>query len=214
MCVKPGGNGRQRPRHVLFTEVAASRYGATVRAGEIIFAVEASLRRQHRQRQTVYRREWSIGLGATRIDVAAINGIITGCEVKSAQDNFAHLETQARLYSAVLDTAILVVEGEAASRRASSIIPEWWGLWSASKTDQRVELAVLREPSANPAPDAFSIAQLTWRDEAYRILERRQLAAGLQKATRWRLWRVLADQLPLNLLQREVRETIKARPDW
>lgn len=185
-----------------------------MRAGEIIFAVEASLRCQHRRHQTVYRREWSIGLGATRVDVAAINGAITGCEVKSAQDNFARLESQARLYSAVLDTAILVVEGETASRRASGIIPEWWGLWSASKADQRVELAVLREPSANPAPDAFSIAQLTWRNEAYRILERRQLTDGLQKATRWRLWRVLADQLPLSQLQREVREAIKARPDW
>jgi hypothetical protein len=185
-----------------------------VRAGEINSAVEASLRRQHRRRQTVYRREWSIGLGATRIDVAAINGSITGCEVKSAQDNFARLESQARLYSAVLDTAILVVEGEAASRRASSIIPKWWGLWSASKADQHVELAVLREPSTNPAPDPFSIAQLLWRDEAYDILDRRQLAAGLQRATRWRLWQALADQLALSVLQREVRQTIKARPDW
>jgi hypothetical protein len=162
----------------------------------------------------VYRREWSVGLGATRIDVAAINGRITGCEIKSARDNFARLESQARLYSSVLDTAILVVEGEAASRRASGIVPEWWGLWSASETEQRVGFSVLREPLPNPAPDAFSIAQLTWRDEAYRILDRRQLAGGLRKASRWMLWQALADQLPLSMLQREVREAIKARPDW
>jgi len=52
-----------------------------VRAGEILFAVEARLRREHRRRRTVYRREWSICVGATRIDIAAINGRITGYEL-------------------------------------------------------------------------------------------------------------------------------------
>lgn len=185
-----------------------------VRAGEILSAVETSLRRQHRRRQTVYRREWSIGVGATRIDIAAINGSITGCEVKSAQDNFARLQSQARLYSAVLDTAILVVEGEAAATHAEGLIPEWWGLWSASETAQGTGLDVVRAPALNPAPDALSIAQLLWRDEAFGVLDRRGDSAGLRKATRWRLWQALADQLPLAVLQREVRQAIKARPDW
>jgi hypothetical protein len=189
-------------------------YCATVRADEILVAVEASLRREHRRRRTVYRREWSIGVGATRVDLAAINGSITGCEVKSARDNFARLESQARLYSAVLDTAVLVVEGEAAATRASGIIPEWWGLWCASKVAEGVDLGVMRAPKPNPAPDALSVAQLLWRDEAYSVLARRDLAAGLRKATRWRLWQILAEQLPLAVLQREVREAIKARLDW
>ncbi len=190
------------------------RYGAAVRAGEILVAVEAQLRHQHRRHPTVYRREWSIGVGATRIDVAAINGLIIGCEIKSAQDNFGRLESQARLYSAVLDTAILVVEGHAAAARADSIIPGWWGLWCASKTVHGADLDVVRAPRPNPAPDALSIAQLLWRDEAYEVLNRRGLGTGLRRATRWRLWEALASQLPLAALQREVRETIKARPGW
>lgn len=185
-----------------------------MRAGEILFAVEASLRRKHRRRQTVYRREWSIGVGATRIDIAAINGSITGCEIKSAQDNFGRLDSQVRLYSAVLDTAILVVEGQAAAARAEGIIPDWWGLWSARKTAAGAGLEIVRVPGPNPDPDALSIAQLLWRDEAYGVLDRRGLSAGLRKATRWRLWQALAEQLPLAALQCEVREAIKARPEW
>ena len=185
-----------------------------VRAGEILAAVESKLHRQHWRRPTVYKREWSIGVGATRVDIAAINGTITGCEIKSARDNFGRLPAQVRLYSAVLDTAILVVEGETAAARAESLVPDWWGIWSARKSPTAAVLDVLRSAGANPAPDPLAVAQLLWRDEAYQVLDHRGLGRGLRKATRWRLWQVLADELPLSELQLEVREAIKARPGW
>jgi len=185
-----------------------------VRAGEIVGAVEAWLRRAHSEDPTVYRREWSIGVGATRIDVAAINGSITGCEIKSARDNFSRLASQVPLYSAVLDTAVLVVEGRAAAARAELAVPTWWGIWLASPSQRGPDLQVVRACGSNPAPDPLSIAQLTWRAEAYGLLDRYGLSVGLRKATRWRLWQVLAEGLPLIDLQREVREIIKARPEW
>jgi hypothetical protein len=185
-----------------------------VRAGEILAAVESKLQHQHRYDPTVYKREWSIGVGATRIDVAAINGTITGCEIKSARDNFGRLPAQVRLYSAVLDTAILVVEGETAAVRAESIVPDWWGIWCARLDHALPRLDVVRDSRPNPTPDPLSIAQLLWRDEAYGVLDRRGIAAGLRAATRWRLWQALADQLELSDLRYEVRETIKARPVW
>lgn len=185
-----------------------------MRAGEIAEAVEALLRQQHRRCRTVYRREWSIGVGATRVDVAAINGQIIGCEVKSARDNFARLPSQVLLYSAVLDIAVLAVERLAAAERAAQILPYWWGIWLAQPSGSCVVLDVMRAPRSNPAPDPLSIAQLLWRDEAYSVLERRGLSGGLRKATRWRLWESLAEHVPLPELQHEARETIKARPEW
>jgi len=185
-----------------------------VRAGEIAGAVEALLRRKHRQCLTIYRREWSIGVGATRVDVAAINGTITGCEIKSARDNFSRLPSQVPLYSAVLDAAILVVEGRAAVERAESEVPSWWGIWQAIQSQQGPVLNVLRTPGQNPELKPTAIAQLLWRDEAYDVLDRRGLSGGLRRATRWRLWQELAEQLQLSDLQCEVRESIKARPEW
>lgn len=185
-----------------------------VRAGEIVVAAEAMLRQQHRGCRTVYRREWSIGVGATRVDVAAINGRIIGCEVKSARDNFGRLPSQVELYSAILDTAVLAVEGPAAAERASHLLPNWWGIWLARSTSRGAVLDVVQEPGSNPAPDPLSVAQLLWRDEAYSVLDRRGISGGLRKATRWRLWEALAGQLPLLELQHEVRNAIKARPEW
>jgi hypothetical protein len=185
-----------------------------MRAGEILLAVEAQLRHEHRRRRTVYRREWSIGVGKTRIDIGAINGRITGCEIKSARDNFVRLASQVPTYSAVLDTAVLVVEGETAADRASGLLPEWWGIWRATDSSHGALLDVVRRPLENPAPEPLAIAQLLWRDEAYEVLNRRGLSAGLRQANRWRLWGALAEYLPLATLQRDVREAIKARPEW
>jgi hypothetical protein len=185
-----------------------------VRAGEIAVAAEAMLRREHRGCRTVYRREWSIAVGATRVDVAAINGRIIGCEIKSARDNFGRLPSQVGLYSAVLDTAVLAVEGSAAVEKARQMLPNWWGIWLARSTGSGAVLDIVRQPESNPCPDPLSIAQLLWRDEAYMVLHRRGLNAGLGKATRWRLWEALAAELPLPELQYEVREAIKARQEW
>ena len=83
-----------------------------------------------------------------------------------------------------------------------------------SSSGNAATLTVLRDGCRNPAPDPLSVAQLLWRDEAYEVLDRRGLAAGMRAATRWRLWQALAEQLSLPDLQFEVREAIKARPEW
>jgi hypothetical protein len=185
-----------------------------VRAGEILTVVEAEVRRTHEGAPTVYRREWSIGVGETRVDLAAINGQILGCEIKSARDNFGRLASQVRTYSKVLDLAIIVVEGRAAAARVEDLVPVWWGIWRAMETPRGAALEIIRCSELNPAPDPLAVAQLLWRDEAFGLAERAGLSRGLRKATRWRLWETLAANIPLSALQQEVREVIKARQEW
>lgn len=181
---------------------------------EIVTAAEARLRQLHRRRRTVYRREWSIGVGSSRIDLAAINGQITGCEIKSGRDNFRRLQSQMKFYSEVVDTALLIAEKPSSIKTADEVLPEWWGIWQATETSSGAVIEVIRDGKGNPAPNALAIAQLVWRDEAYALLQRYSLSDGLRSATRWRLWERMAADIPLNTIRREVREIIKARPDW
>jgi hypothetical protein len=117
-------------------------------------------------------------------------------------------------YSTVLDIAVLVVESRSA-QRAVGYVPSWWGVWRAACTaNGNAELEVVQPAGVNPAPSPIAVAQLLWREEALAVLLRRADARGLRSANRWRLWEALADQLPLEMLQREVRATIKARPEW
>lgn len=172
------------------------------------------MRQQHRGESTLYRRELGICVGAGRIDVAAVNGLITGCEVKSSRDGLGRLPQQVELYGKVVDTAILVVE-RARPERVVDHVPAWWGLWRAVEEDSElVRLDVLRDPAPNPGVDPFSVAQLLWRDEAFDVVRDLGLHRGLSSATRWRLWEVLANELPVDALRQQVRQRLKARPRW
>lgn len=160
------------------------------------------------------RYELGLCLGETRVDVAVINGAISGWEIKSAQDRLDRLPRQVLLYSRVLDLAVVVAAGKHASH-AEGIVPAWWGIVrvDASEDGQPV-LKVSREPKQNENVDAFALAQLLWRDEAYDVLRHHCLHGGLAKATRWKLWRRLADELPTPLLKSEVRDRLRARQAW
>lgn len=183
-------------------------------ADRISDAVEDRLRQQHRGQRTLYRRELGICVGAGRIDVAAVNGLITGCEVKSSRDGLGRLPQQVELYGKVVDTALLVVE-RARPLLVATQVPDWWGVWHAIEDGhERVRLEILREPSPNPHVDPFAVAQLLWRDEAFDILRGLDLHRGLSSATRWQLWDLLAKELSIDALREQVRQRLKARSAW
>jgi hypothetical protein len=162
---------------------------------------------------TLFRNELGLCLGETRVDVVAINGQISGYEIKSARDTLARLPTQRDLYNRVLDYATVVAEGRHMDR-VRQIVPRWWGLWQAVDDGARVAIRELRPPRVNRKHlDRLSLAQLLWRDEALAVLATRGRDGGLRRATRWEIWDRLAT-LPLAQLQEEVRHRLKARPAW
>lgn len=162
---------------------------------------------------TVLRDELGLCLGATRVDVAAINGSLTGCEIKGSRDRLTRLPHQVELYGQVLDYAVLVVEPKLATK-ATGLVPDWWGLWQVQDVDGTVELAELRQPQQNSATVPRSVAQLLWRDEVYDELAQRDAARGLARATRWQLWGALVELLDAAELGTLVRDRLKARQEW
>jgi hypothetical protein len=95
---------------------------------QIRAAVRAQLEDLHGAApNTVLRDELGLSCGATRVDVAAINGHLTGCEIKGSQDRLDRLPHQVDLYGQVLDFAILVAEPKFVERVAD-YVPDWWGV--------------------------------------------------------------------------------------
>ena len=182
---------------------------------DIRLSVERELRRIHGEEPgTLYRHELGLCMGGTRVDVAAINGQITGCEIKSARDKLDRLSRQVELYDRVLDCAVLVVEGKH-TEKASGLLPEHWGVWLATATaDGTARLEVIRESSINSHVEPLAVAQLLWRAEAMDELRVRGKARGLSNKSRWYVWDRLVDELPLAELQLVTRERLKARREW
>jgi len=177
-------------------------------------AVRRQLRAEHGpSSDTLYRDELAICLGETRIDVAAINGRISGFEIKSDRDRLDRLERQIDLYGKVLDTAVIVTE-ERFAAKALHTVPNWWGIWKCVPAGRWPAIEQVRSPGPNPKTDRFAIAQLLWRDEVFAELAARDLVAGLRTATRWRLWEALVDHLTAVEIGETVRRRLRARRGW
>ncbi|WP_162561529.1 sce7726 family protein [Salinispora mooreana] len=185
-----------------------------MRDSDIRQALTARLASKHHSKPDTYiRHELGLCAGRTRVDVAVINGHISGFEIKSDEDKLSRLGMQAELYSRVLDRASLVTTDRYLDQ-ASEIVPSWWGVWLAAPGKRAVRIRNVRRGSRNPSPNPFSVAQLLWRDEGLALLRERGNHGGLSKAPRWFVWERLAETLELGELQAEVRRVLRAREDW
>ena len=158
---------------------------------------------------TVMLDELGLCQGDVRVDVAAVNGELTGFEIKSPADTLARWPKQRRIYSKVVDRAWLVATEKTLE---AACAPGWWGLMRIVETHDHVGLRVVRDAVLNPSPDPYAIACLLWRDEAIAALAEFGLDRGVRTKQRRLIWERLADQLPLDDLRRAVRAALKVRP--
>lgn len=175
-------------------------------------ALHARLGPAHQDAGTLVVNELDL-CGAVRVDVAVVNGALSGFEIKSARDTLRRLAGQVAVYSEVLDHVTLVA-AERHLDEVQAVVPSWWSVYVACKGDGGVRLEEIRPALTNPSPRAASIVQLLWRDEALNALEMRGLDRGVRSKPRQALWDRLVEQLPVTEIQLIVREALKGRTGW
>lgn len=159
--------------------------------------------------QTRVVEELGIMQGDFRIDMAVVNGVLHGWEIKSDYDTLARLPAQAQAYGEVFDEMTIVV-GTAHTQHVREIVPAWWGILQV----RNGKLRRVRAGRPNRTTKIEAVVQLLWRDEAVAILDRYGLAKGLRSSPRRALWQALVSGLPRDVLAYEVREAIKVREGW
>lgn len=158
--------------------------------------------------------ELGVNHGSARVDIAVVNGILQGYEIKSDLDTLDRLMPQINAYNNVFDKMTLVV-GHNHILEALDMIPDWWGVMYAKvTTDGSVRLTTLRKAEENPSPDSVSIARLLWRDEALKMLESIDRAKGFKTKTSSIIYKELALNMDSCNLKERVRETLFFRPNW
>jgi hypothetical protein len=151
--------------------------------------------------------------GQVRVDMAVVNGTLSGFELKSDRDTLRRLPMQIQVYGRVLDHATLVV-GERHHDHAVRDLPDWWGVIVAAWDGTVVTLHEERISRWNRHVEPLALAQLLWRSEALEELAVRGIDKGLRTKPRWTLWAALADQVPLTDLRELVRQRLKNREGW
>lgn len=158
--------------------------------------------------------EMGISHGAARVDIAVVNGVLHGYELKSDLDTLYRLPEQMRIYNSVFDQVTLVV-GKSHLHEAVKLIPEWWGVVIAKKDiGNKVIFQTIREADNNHSKDSVSIARLLWRSEALFILEEVGQAKGLRAKPRKDIYERLAKVVDQNFLSEKVRERLFLRTNW
>lgn len=158
--------------------------------------------------------ELGLDHGTARVDVAVVNGLVHGFEIKSDRDTLVRLPSQIVVYNSVLDRVTLVT-GPRHTAAASRVVPQWWGLKVAEIGSRGgVRFETLRRARNNPSLQPLAVARLLWRAEAVTLLEQLGEARGLLGKPRAALYAHLVEVAPLNLLRAHVRDRLKKRTAW
>ncbi|MCH7883566.1 sce7726 family protein [Patescibacteria group bacterium] len=158
--------------------------------------------------------EFGVSHGTARIDIAVINGIMHGYEIKSDRDTLIRLSDQMDIYNSVFDQITLVV-GKSHLYDAINIVPDWWGIMIAKfDAEESIVLQYIREPKDNKEQDSVEIARLLWREEALEILEKTGEARGFRSKPRDVIYEKLSTIFDQQNLGKEVREALFSRRDW
>lgn len=171
---------------------------------------------EHRNEpETIIVDELGLKHGTARVDLAVVNGILHGFELKSDLDNLLRLPKQMQIYNLVLDKVTLVV-GKEHLHEAINIIPTWWGILIAKSTNSLggIKFYDIRAAENNPSPDCLSIARLLWRNEALSILEKLGESSGVRSKPRKIIYERLIAVLPLKDLRTQVRKCLSTRVNW
>lgn len=164
----------------------------------------------HAGTETLLLEELGLCQGDVRVDVAAVNGELSGFEIKSPSDTLSRFPKQCRIYSKVVDRAWLVAPMKAFDKANA---PAWWGQIAVFELDDRLALRLVRDAAINPHPDPTSIVRLLWREEALEVLRNVGCAHGVMTKSRTVIWQRLIDAVPLDDLRAAVRAALTRRPE-
>lgn len=177
----------------------------------IRLALRSKLLEDHAQEpDTVLLEELGLCRGSVRVDIAVVNGSLSGYEIKSDQDTLRRLATQIEVYGKVLDRATLVV-GRRLLTEALDVVPPWWGVLLASRTPNGLRFRTVRRGRKNPRREARALVELLWFEHALALLGQRNAVRGCRGKPRRIVWDKVCDCFDLDEIAEAVRGRLKAR---
>src|SRR3989339_1402334 len=136
----------------------------------IRIALKENLEVEHRNDSRLkIIEELGVSHGTARVDIAVVNGVIHGYEIKSDMDTLQRLPEQMNIYNSVFTQMTLVV-GKNHLYEAINIVPDWWGI-TIAKIDSNGSIIFncIRKAGNNLNQDSISMARLLWKDEAFKL---------------------------------------------
>jgi hypothetical protein len=137
-------------------------------------------------------------------DVVAVNGVLSGFEIKSDSDNLVRLQKQSEYYDRVFDfSTVVVVEKHLAN--TLKIVPDHWGILVANNDSLTEHRIILRNTNVKTR----DLVELLWKDESVLLLRERNATKGLSGKTRDKVWDRVCEVYSHEDISETVRDLLK-----
>lgn len=173
-----------------------------------------------KQLRDIYRKEhntaiipeFSLSSTGTRADIAVVNGILHGYELKGDLDSLVRLPRQIQGYNAVFDKVTIVV-GKKHVLKTIQEIPDWWGVIVAKNINSSGDplLIEIREACQNQNQNVLTILELLWKCEIVDVLKKEGLYHKHSSSTKLELCETLINNLDTKSIKDHVRRSIVNR---
>ncbi|HFD1717823.1 TPA: sce7726 family protein [Enterococcus faecium] len=157
--------------------------------------------------------EFVICDGEARADIATVNGIMKGFEIKSDVDSLVRLTKQIEKYDATFDKCTIVV-GKKYKEKIEEKVPEHWGIIFAYRNRLGgVSLKNIRSASFNKNVTERALLDLIWSNEIKSFLKKNEIR-GYSNKNKFQLVELIEKNFSLPAVKSFARETLKNRQDW
>lgn len=114
--------------------------------------------------------ELGIDFGASRVDIAVVNGILHGYEIKSESDTLKRLPKQMEYYNRLFERLTIVID-EKFYDDIQKIVPNWWGITIVKKRSGKVLFIKKRKGRMRTSQDKELLLKLLWKDELEKLVD-------------------------------------------
>ncbi|MEI2392190.1 sce7726 family protein [Priestia megaterium] len=157
--------------------------------------------------------EMGILYGKSRVDIAVINGIRHGYEIKSESDTLVRLPHQIIHYNEVFNRMTIVVSKDYL-QQVCEMVPKWWGITVVYNRKGLPVMRQIRKGRLNKNLNPLSVSKLLWKEEALNILKEKGLQRGFLGKPKNTIMNYLSQIINLDELQDLVNSRLKQRENW
>lgn len=155
--------------------------------------------------------ELGIDFGSSRIDVAVVNGMIHGYEIKSDVDTLERLPRQMEFYNKLFQRVTIVASRKFYDRICTEV-PKWWGIKIISADNTR--LINKRKGGLNNKQDKNTLLRLLWKKDLEELVDRLGFPKKMKRMKKHQLLELFSQEADMDIVREFTYKALVKRENW
>lgn len=155
--------------------------------------------------------ELGINNGESRVDLAVVNGMIHGYEIKSDFDTLERLPRQITYYNKLFER-MTIISSRKFYQQICELVPKWWGVKVISYDGTR--LIEKRKGRKQTTQDKDCLLRLLWKKELEDFIDVIGYPKRMKKLKKHQLLEIFSEEADVSTIQQHVYKSLKNRENW